>query len=61
MSDRLRKDDIEALIDNLPDSQDLTAEFRAEFRSYEYFRKRRKKLAGQRPPNTYGEEVDLDD
>lgn len=60
MSDRLTRADIDALIDNLPESQNLTTEFRARYRRYEYFRKYRKKQAGSRPPNTSDEEVDIE-
>lgn len=57
-SDRLTRTDIEALVENVPDSLLLTAEFRSQLREYKSWRRSRKREAGSRPPNTYGEECD---
>lgn len=56
MSDRLTKAEVDALVENVPESLFLTAEYRAQLREYKSWRKQRKKEAGSRPPNTYGEE-----
>lgn len=60
MDERLTRADIEALIENQPESLFLTAELRAQLRTYRSWRRQRKRVSGRRPPNTYGEECDFD-